>query len=104
MEDQETGAQEPRSTVLSEKEEAMVVAFRRHTLLPLDDCLCALRPSISHLTMSSSHRCPQRHEIPRLPDAEGDKPNRKKVKRYSSGYFPIDIAEAGKRQSGMRST
>ena len=32
----------PRSTVLSAEEEAVVVAFRRHTLLPLDDCLYAL--------------------------------------------------------------
>lgn len=29
--------------VLSEVEEA-VVAFRRHTLLPLDDCLYTLQP------------------------------------------------------------
>ena len=28
----------------------MVVAFPRHTLLPLDDCLYALQPSIPHLT------------------------------------------------------
>lgn len=33
------GPKEPRSTVLSIEEEAIVVAFRRHTLLPLDDCL-----------------------------------------------------------------
>lgn len=34
-----TGPREPRSTVLSAEDEAIVVAFRRHTLLPLDDCL-----------------------------------------------------------------
>ena len=33
--DLRTGPQEPRSTVLSAEHEAMVVAFRRHTLLPL---------------------------------------------------------------------
>jgi hypothetical protein len=27
------------STVLSTEEEAVIVAFRKHTLLPLDDCL-----------------------------------------------------------------
>lgn len=45
VEDMKTGPSEPRSTVLSEAEaeEAMVVAFRRHTLLPLDDCLYALK-------------------------------------------------------------
>lgn len=49
-----TGATEPRSTVLTEAEEAMVVAFRRHTLLPLGDCLHALQPSIPQLTRSPS--------------------------------------------------
>jgi transposase-like protein len=33
------GPKEVRSTVLTFEEEAIVVAFRRHTLLPLDDCL-----------------------------------------------------------------
>ena len=46
----------------------MVVAFRRHTLLPLDGCLYALQPSAPHLTRSSLHRCLQRHRISRLPD------------------------------------
>ena len=71
----------------------MVAAFRRHTLLPLDDCLYALQPSIPHLTRSSLHRCLQRHGISRLPDIEGDKPKRQKFKRYPIGYFHIDIAE-----------
>ncbi len=60
----------------------MVVAFRRHTLLPLDDCLYALQPSIPHLTRSSLHRCLQRHGISRPPDPGGDKPKRQKFKRY----------------------
>lgn len=38
-----------------------MVAFRRYTLLPLDDCLYALQPTIPHLTRSSLHRCLQRH-------------------------------------------
>src|ERR1700729_2257626 len=36
--DLRTGPKEPRSTVLTIEEEAVVVAFRRHTLLPLDGC------------------------------------------------------------------
>ena len=55
-----TGPKEPRSTVLSEAEEAAIVAFRRHTLLPLDDCLYALQPSMPNLTRSALHRCLQR--------------------------------------------
>jgi len=58
VEDMKTGPKEPRSTVLTEAEEAAVVAFRRHTLLPLDDCLYALQPSIPHLTRSALHRWP----------------------------------------------
>jgi hypothetical protein len=58
VEDMKTGPKEPRSTVLTEAEEAMVVAFRRHTLLPPDDCLYALQPTIAHLTRSALHRDP----------------------------------------------
>src|SRR5512134_1750520 len=87
-----TGPKEPRSTVLS-AEEAIVVAFRRHTLLPLDDCLYALQPTIPHLTRSSLHRCLQRHGIGRLPDVDGDKPEKKRFKSYPIGFFHIDLAE-----------
>jgi transposase-like protein len=41
--DLRTGPKHPRSTVLTVQEEAAIVAFRRHTLLPLDDCLYALQ-------------------------------------------------------------
>ena len=44
--DQRTGPNDPRSTVLLPEDEAIVVAFRRHTLLPLDDCLYALQATI----------------------------------------------------------
>src|SRR5262245_18099351 len=58
-----TGPKQPKSTVLSIVEEAIIVPFSRHTLLPLDDCLYALQPTIPHLTRSSLHRCLQRHGI-----------------------------------------
>ena len=51
------GREEPRSTVLAAEDEAIIVAFRRHTLLPLDDCLYALQATIPYLTRSSLHRC-----------------------------------------------
>src|SRR3954452_20549934 len=72
--DLRTGPKEPRSTVLTLEEEAVIVAFRRHTLLPLDDCLSALR--------SSLHRCLQRHGISRLPDVEGEASPKTKFKSY----------------------
>jgi hypothetical protein len=87
------GPEQVRSTVLTVEEEAVVVAFRRHTLLPLDDCLYALQPTIPHLTRLSPHRCLQRHGISRLPEVTGDKPAKKKFKAYPIGYFHVDIAE-----------
>jgi hypothetical protein len=69
------------------QEEAVIVAFRRHTLLPLDDCLYALQATIPHLTRSALHRCLERHGISRLPEVEGSKPGRKKFERYPIGYF-----------------
>src|SRR4051812_23907832 len=88
-----TGPREPRSTVLSPEEEAVIVAFRRYTLLPLDDCLYALQPTLPHLTRSSLHRCLQRHGIARLPDVDGAKTQRSRFKSYPIGFFHLDIAE-----------
>ena len=88
-----TVPKEAQSTVLSLEDEAIVAAFRRHTLLPLDDCLYALQPTFPHLTRSSLHRCLQCHGISRLPDVQGDKAPKKKFKSYPIGYFHIDIAE-----------
>jgi transposase InsO family protein len=84
-----TGPTVPRSTVLIAEKEAVIVAFRRHTLLALDDCLYALQPSIPHLSRSSLHR----HGVSRLPDVEGDLPARKKFKACPIGFFHIDLAE-----------
>ena len=60
-----------------------IFAFRRHTLLPLDDCAYALQATIPHLTRSSLHP----HGISRLPDVDGDKPVRANFKAYPTGYF-----------------
>ena len=87
------GPKNPHSSILSLEEEAICVTFRKHTLLPLDDCLYALQANIPHLSRSSLHRCFQRHDISRLPEVSGDKPSKKKFKTYPIGYFHIDIAE-----------
>jgi hypothetical protein len=67
--------------VLSVQNEA-IVAFCKHTLLPLDDCLDALQPTIPQLTRSSLHHCLQRHGISRLPEVSGDTPTKKKFETY----------------------
>ena len=87
-----TGPKDAKSTVLTLDEETIIVAFRRHTLLPLDDCLYSLQPSIPHRTRSSRHRCLQRHDISRLPEVDNGKPAKKKFKADPLGYFHVDIA------------
>jgi transposase-like protein len=93
VQDAAMGPKQARSTVLTPEQEAVAVAFRKHTLLPLDDCLYALQATIPNLTRSSLHRLYQRHEISRLPEVEGDKEPKKKFKPYPIGFFHIDIAE-----------
>jgi transposase InsO family protein len=88
-----TGPKDAKSTVLSLGEEAAVIAFRKHTLLPLDDCLYALQPTLPHLTRSSLHRCLQRHGISQLPQVEAEASGKRTFKAYPIGYFHIDIAE-----------
>jgi hypothetical protein len=87
------GPKEARSTTLTPEQEAVVVAFRRHTLLPLDDCLYALQPSIPALTRSGLHRCFRRHGISRLPGGEGEGAGEKRFKADPIGYFHLDLAE-----------
>src|SRR3974390_1578681 len=75
-----TGPKEAKSTVLTIEEEAVVVAFRRHTLLPLDDCLYALQPTIPQ-------SCPP-------------KPSRRAITRASFGTKVVLSARSGR--SGRR--
>ncbi len=89
-----TGPKDAGSTVLTVEGEAVIIAFRRPTLLPPDDCLHALQPAIPHLTRSSLHRCLQRHGISRLPEVEGQASPKRKFKPYPIGYFHLDSAEA----------
>jgi transposase InsO family protein len=86
---------------LSVEQEAIIVAFRKHTLLPLDDCLYALQATIPELTRSSLHRCLKRHGISRLPEVEGDRPVRKKFRSYPIGYFHLDITEVRTEQGRL---
>lgn len=70
--EQRRGPKPGRHGKLTAEEEDIIVGFREHTLLPLDDCLYALQAQIPHLSRSSLHRCLQRHGISRLPaEAEG---------------------------------
>ena len=102
VQDLPTGPKQAQSTVLSAKNEAVVPASRWNTLLPLDDCLYALRATIPHLTRSSVHRCLQQHGISRLPELGSAAPGKRKFKSYPLGYVHIDIAEVVEAQVSSR--
>jgi transposase InsO family protein len=91
--DQPMGPSRPRSTVLTEAEEAIVVEFRRRTLLPLDDVLGCLRETIPKLSRSALHRCLVRHGISRLPRDEATASKRKRFAETKIGYVHIDVCE-----------
>jgi transposase InsO family protein len=91
--DQPMGPGRPRSTVLTETEEAIVVEFRRRTLLPLDDVLGCLRETIPKLSRSALHRCLERHGISRLPQGEEKASKRKPFAETRIGYVHLDVCE-----------
>lgn len=57
VEDVAMGPKHSHSIVLTEEQEAVVVAFWKQTLLPLDDCLYTLQATIPKLTFSCGS-CP----------------------------------------------
>jgi transposase-like protein len=91
--DRQMGPSRPCSTVLTEAEEAIVVEFRRRTLLPLDDVLGCLRESIPKLTRSALHRCLVRHGISRLPKDDENASKRGRFAETRIGYVHIDHCE-----------
>jgi transposase InsO family protein len=87
------GPSRPRSSVLTEAEEAIVVEFRRRTLLPLDDVLGCLRESLPNLSRSALHRCLVRHGISRLPQ-DGEKASKRQgFAETAIGYVHVDVCE-----------
>lgn len=96
-----TSPKAAKSTSILIEDEAIIAAFRKHTLLLLDDFLYALQAKIPHLMRFSLHRCFQRHGVGRLPEIEVEKPS-KKFKSYPIGFFHIDIAEVQTAKGKLR--
>ena len=96
--DLRTGPKEARSTTLSVEDEAVVVAFRRHTSCAGRLPLCpAGHPS--HLTRSSLHRCLQRHGSAGCRGG-GRQADRRKFKAYPIGYFTSTSPRCVPRKAG----
>lgn len=92
VEDIKMGPKRTR-TVLKPLEEAIIVEFRKKTLLPLDDIYISLKDHLPTLTRSNLHRCLQRHGVSRLPFNERQIEKKKEFKKYQIGFFHIDICE-----------
>ena len=90
--DASMGPKAARSTVLTPAEEAIVVEFRRRTLIPLNEVLGCLRDTIPNLSRSALHRCLQRHGISRRPTSETAQ-TRRRFKAYEIGYVHMDSCE-----------
>jgi hypothetical protein len=93
VEDRTIDRAEPCSRSLTIEEENMAVSFRRHAMLPLDDCLYALQISVPHLTRSSLHRCFQRHGISRIPKIEIGTDGLRDPRPDRIGSFLISLTE-----------
>ena len=66
---------------------AAVVAFRRHTLLPPDAYLYALKPTFPHPTRSPRHRSSWRHVLPGFLRPEGKGPDGSGLKANPAATF-----------------
>ena len=100
--DRPMGPRVPRSAALSPVQEAMVVEFRRRTLLPLDDVFGCLRLELPGLSRSALHRCLQRHGISRLPVAQEPVPRRGRFAPTTLGYVHLDFCELSTAQGKAR--
>jgi transposase len=89
--DHKTGPKKTFNTQLTAIDEAIIIEFRKKTLLPLDDCLDSLKDTIPYLTRSALHRCLVRHGLSRLPKQEEMTKEKKKFKDYPIGYVHVDI-------------
>ena len=64
--DQPMGPKKPRSSVLSQTDEAIILVFRYGTRLSLDDCLERLRRQMPKLSRSRLYGCLKRHGLSRI--------------------------------------
>jgi len=71
---------------------------RRHTLLPLDDCLYALQATIPASDPILADRCLQRHGISACRRSRATDRTSASSRHTRIGYFHIDIAEVRTRR------
>ncbi|AIL65833.1 Integrase core domain protein [Rickettsiales bacterium Ac37b] len=87
-----SNAPKKATTILKPEDEALIIAFRKSTQLPLDDCFDALIKEIPYLTRSNLYRCLKRYGLSCLPKEDNIK-EKKKFKAYEIGFMHLDITE-----------
>ena len=90
--DRSSGSQRSGVTVLSPPEQEMCLAFRKATMLPLDDCLYALQLSLPHLTRATLHRLFKQHGISRLSDVQNPSQAGLEPLRQVPGDFYVNVS------------
>ena len=98
VKDLPTGPKDPHSTMPNIEDETVIVAFRHHTLLPLDDYLYALPATIPNLRCTAAFSATVSADC----DVAGDKPAKRKFKPYPIGYFHVDIPEVQTAEGKLR--
>jgi transposase-like protein len=97
-----TGPREAHPSTLSTEQEAIIVACRRHTLLPLDDCLYALRATLPHLARSALRRCLQWHDSPACQRSKPTSLRRRSSSPIPSAASTSCIAEVSTEEGKLR--
>ena len=64
--DERMGPKNPRPTLLSQEDDAIILAYRWRTRLALNDCHLRLRRLMPKLSRSTLHRCLKRHGLGRI--------------------------------------
>jgi transposase len=64
--DQRMGPKNPRSSLLSHKDEVIILAYRWRTRLALNDCHLSLRGLMPKLSRSTLYRCLKRRGLSRI--------------------------------------
>ncbi len=78
------------SKSLTKVQEAIAVAFRKHSKLSIEDCFYSLKKIIPHLSLSSLYRSYKRHGVNRIEEPKEVR-KKKNFKDYPPGYVHVDI-------------